>query len=675
MVTGTRPTRGLSRTSTLLACLLVASAVGCSKSTPKKDDSPLTSNDGGGNGGPDSGPGSTPGTDPSGAPLGLVATAVGTNEISLCWRPVSDSGTSYNIYRDGTVVASTSDVCFADKTVSPGTTYSYAVTAGRGGSESPRSATAAATTFRPDSNGDVVAGSFRSSVTMQSIGMEWDVSGDANHNATAEVSFHAVGSPLWRKAMAMIRVDTSGKDMVAGSVLFLAPGTEYEVVANLTDPDGGSQTKRFNVKTREMPTLPTSGRTLHVAPGSGGGDGTAGNPFRGVAAAAAESRPGDVMLLHGGNYGGRISFTAGGEQGNLIAWKAAGDGDPVFAGIEVRASHLWLEGLRVEAGGGYDFPIGLRTANAPTNVSVVRCTFVGNHYSIWLNGGGSNWYIADNDITGDNTVTSGSFSGEGVEMEHTAGHTVAHNRIKLTGDGMSYCSANCDIYGNDIFDTSDDGIEPDGGAANIRIWGNRMRNTGHNGISMQPMAGAPWYFIRNLIIGNSENMLKTQGSDRFVAIHNTFVNWSNMQPIWGYEMLNGTLRNNIWVSVNGGSIFSMGSNAPSWKTNLDYDGFDWGSSSSPFKVQGSTFGNVSTFSAASGQERHGVQLKRSCFPTLNVKAGPPASVPEQVVTLSSDCAAIDAGEVLPNINEDYLGAAPDLGAFEFGASTPNYGPR
>jgi hypothetical protein len=470
-------------------------------------------------------------------------------------------------------------------------------------------------------------------------------------------------------------VDLNGKNTLAGSIMFLQPGTQYDVVVSMTDPDGGAQTQQFQTTTRPMPAISTSGRTFHVMPGSGGGDGSAASPFKGVAAAAAVAKAGDVMLLHKGNYGGRITFSTAGQKGNLLTWKAAGDGDPVFAGIEVRGSYQWFEGLRVEAGGGYDFPIGLKTANSPTEVAVVRCTFVGNHYSIWLNGGGSNWYIADNDITGDNTVTSGSFSGEGVELQHTAGHTVAHNRIKLTGDGMSYCDRNCDLYGNDIFDTSDDGIEPDGGYANIRIWGNRMRNTGHNGISMQPMAGAPWYFIRNLIIGNSENMLKTQGSDRFVAVHNTFVNWGNLQPVWGYEMLNATLRNNIWVSVNGGAIFSMGSNAPSWKTNLDYDGFDWGSSSSPFKVQGSTFGNVSTFSAASGQERHGVQLKRSCFPTLNVKAGPPASVPEQVVTLSSDCAAIDAGEVLPNINEDYLGAAPDLGAFEFGASTPNYGPR
>ena len=45
------------------------------------------------------------------------------------------------------------------------------------------------------------------------------------------------------------------------------------------------------------------------------------------------------------------------------------------------------------------------------------------------------------------------------------------------------------------------------------------------------------------------------------------------------------------------------------------------------------------------------------------------------MTLQTDCNAVDAGIPLPNINDDYLGAAPDLGAYEVGAALPRYGPR
>ena len=37
--------------------------------------------------------------------------------------------------------------------------------------------------------------------------------------------------------------------------------------------------------------------------------------------------------------------------------------------------------------------------------------------------------------------------------------------------------------------------------------------------------------------------------------------------------------------------------------------------------------------------------------------------------------AIDAGETLPNINDDFAGRAPDLGAHELDKPIPVYGPR
>jgi hypothetical protein len=37
--------------------------------------------------------------------------------------------------------------------------------------------------------------------------------------------------------------------------------------------------------------------------------------------------------------------------------------------------------------------------------------------------------------------------------------------------------------------------------------------------------------------------------------------------------------------------------------------------------------------------------------------------------------AIDAGVVLPTINDDFSGKAPDIGAYESGKPIPHYGPR
>jgi hypothetical protein len=43
--------------------------------------------------------------------------------------------------------------------------------------------------------------------------------------------------------------------------------------------------------------------------------------------------------------------------------------------------------------------------------------------------------------------------------------------------------------------------------------------------------------------------------------------------------------------------------------------------------------------------------------------------------LRRGAAAIDKGKVWPNITDGYTGAAPDIGAYEFGQDLPHYGPR
>jgi len=304
--------------------------------------------------------------------------------------------------------------------------------------------------------------------------------------------------------------------------MFLKPGTKYEVRLDLADPDGGTAAKTVNVATRPIPELPKGGRTLHVVPGSGGGSGSADDPFRGLAAAQDAAEPGDVLLLHKGDYGDFV-FQKLGDPGKYIAYKAAGDGDAVFTSMRVGASHLWLEGLTFKR---RDESNGLRAQGQTADVVIRRNTFTGFHYSITLSTQSRNWDITDNVIVGDNDpnqpTTQGGISGEGVELNHSGGHVVAYNSISRVADGVSYPERNVDIYGNDIFDVSDDGLEPDRGYANVRMWGNRITNAKNNALSFQPMRCGPWYFVRNLVIGQGA-VFKFRGQDRFVLVNNTFV--------------------------------------------------------------------------------------------------------------------------------------------------------
>ena len=505
---------------------------------------------------------------------------------------------------------------------------------------------------------------------INSIGVEWDITGDDDHTAVATVQYRAQGSSTWKQAMPLFRIDYNGYNMLAGSILFLDPGTTYEVKLDLSVPEKSSDSQIIEVATRPVPGLPKGGRTFHVVPGLEGGDGSQVNPFKGIDTAQSVAQPGDIFLLHTGSYGGRITFNKPGNVDNYIVWKSAGDGDVILKGINVSASHIWLEGLKNVVSGN-----GLKTTNSPEDVVIYRNTFTDSHYCIYLNGGGKSWYIADNVIIGDTSPETGSMSGEGIELNHTSGHVVAYNRISNVADGISYPNTNVDIYGNDIFNTSDDGIEPDYGHNNIRIWNNRLHNTGR-GISLQPINGGPWYFIRNQIAGMTDVLKLRFYPGCFVLAHNTLVGYNLVQPQGAEYLLRAFSRNNLWVSATKGVLWSGKDAKPDERTDLDYDGFDWGENRRAFKWNGVNYPNIASFSAATGLEQNGIKIdKNKCFNTFNIPGSSPTPVPPQFMTLRPGCNAIDAGVFLPNINDNFAGNAPDLGAYEYDNPLPQYGPR
>ena len=542
--------------------------------------------------------------------------------------------------------------------------------------------------------------------TIHSIGIEWGISGDTNHNATVNVHYRAQGTRKWKAALPLVRVDNAyNGNGFAGSILFLDPGTTYKVLLELCDPDqepkhrghardcggelgdgdqagdfarGGSDGRRMlTVATRPLPRLPKHGRRFHVVPGSGGGDGSWRRPFQGIAAAQAVARPGDIFFVHPGSYGGRPTFSVPGVAGKYIVWMGVGDGEALFVdGFNLGASHVWVEGLTVR-----DQPFATFSLDCPSDVVVRRNFFYNNHYNIYLQRGGEGWYIADNTIVGDEEPAGESFDGEGIELNGSFAacgannHTVAHNSITRVADGISTPGTNVDIFGNDIFDTSDDGIETDEGKTNVRVWGNRIHNAVHNAFSFQPQIGAPWYFIRNQVINNLEDIAKYRTWDRAVFLHNTFVHWTDGTTGGAHGQLLSISRNNLWISVNGGQLWWFFGTID-WRTDLDYDGFDWGESTRPFFHNGTTYTSLESFSAGTGQEANGIRIShQTCIPTMDVPGDSPMTVPPQHLVLARRCPAIDAGAILPNINDDFRGRAPDLGAYERGQPLPTYGPR
>ncbi len=200
----------------------------------------------------------------------------------------------------------------------------------------------------------------------------------------------------------------------------------------------------------------------------------------------------------------------------------------------------------------------------------------------------------------------------------------------------------------------------------------------------------PWYFVRNQVAGGG-HIFKFRVQDRFVLASNTFVTWGHASD-YMHHILSSFSRNNLYIAAGPRegrewgplwlAIHYTGSDkyvlhppsyAPSWMTDVDHDGFDWGAARFPFAWAAGRerYANLAAFSAAVGIERHGVRGRREeIFERYDLPESRTRLEPG-LLTLAAGCAAIDAGVPVPNIVEDYAGKAPDLGAHEHGRDLPS----
>jgi len=291
--------------------------------------------------------------------------------------------------------------------------------------------------------------------TLINLGFEWLIDGDANRNASVDVSYRRQGETEWQHGMPLLRLQGEtiyqpnswhlvSPNMFAGSILDLQPDTAYEARFVLSDPDGiggraASAARTVTVRTRPEPVPYSRGTVYHVYPPGytaarvepsfdgimcayyyvcGGGDTTT--------TARPRVKPGDTILVHAGTYAyhpefygpdrtvnvtspyeGTYYLSASGTPDRPIAIKAAGDGDVIidgrgnFALFNVQAAHYnYFEGLTfrntdIAIWAGRQFIAGAK------GLTVKRCRFEDVGMGVFSNfSGSSNFYIADSSFYG-----------------------------------------------------------------------------------------------------------------------------------------------------------------------------------------------------------------------------------------------------------------------------------
>ncbi|MEX2232045.1 MAG: hypothetical protein WD824_07795 [Cyclobacteriaceae bacterium] len=443
-------------------------------------------------------------------------------------------------------------------------------------------------------------------------------------------------------------------------------------------------------------------------------------------------QPGDVILVHAGLYkGDRMKyadilaldfhgayvFTQKGTAEKPIAIKAAGDGEVIFDGDDayrlfdvMAADYHYFEGLTIR-NTDVAFYAGIKRVMGSKGLTVKNCKMEDIGIAVMTYSADSkDFYIADNIMIGrhDPDTLVGWY---GLEKPspltsyyaikvYGQSHVVCHNYIAYFHDGICVDThglpeagkktVSIDFYRNDIFNMADDFIEADGGSHNIRIFENRGFNAYHAAFSAQPAFGGPVYFIRNIAYNVPGTALKyTIRPAGIFTYNNTFVAQAAIN-----NFSNGHFRNNLFIGpYDDRPAFSATTYTK--YSSFDYNGYRKGNSKNSFRLRYPVydslnhaddrelsfleFPSLKEFAQKTGYEIHGVELDDNIFE--NVLMPDPATrghiypVKGYDFRLKKSAKAIDAGQILPNITDNYKGKAPDLGALESGGEASHYGPR
>jgi hypothetical protein len=305
--------------------------------------------------------------------------------------------------------------------------------------------------------------------------------------------------------------------------------------------------------------------------------------------------------------------------------------------------------------------------------------------------------LIENPRGGANDWESGHPGGpQGISLiDSRGGNVIRYNTIRSTEDhgfNDGFGGANnfsfkgspnrdSDIYGNVISNCWDDCIESEGANMNVRIWSNYIHHTFVHIASAATSMG-PLYIFRNVfgvsrvshqdssggvMLKTGMNTIEINGEKvstglgyRFI-FHNTALQPAGALDVFsGHELHNAVSRNNIF--------YARGSNYPK----------DAGAPRNDFKsdLTGGYLGGGIVRSMFLPSER----LEWFLAPTINriqwgkvefARNGKSVTITDPLMPVKNP--ALDTGVRLPGFNDEFTGAAPDIGAFETGLAPLRFG--
>jgi hypothetical protein len=270
-------------------------------------------------------------------------------------------------------------------------------------------------------------------------------------------------------------------------------------------------------------------------------------------------------------------------------------------------------------------------------------------------------------------------------------HVFRYNEISSSeghyfNDGMGgednfsetgFPNADSDIYGNKISQVADDGIESEGGNRNVRIWGNYLDQTA-TGIASTVVHLGPLYIFRN-VYNRSRMLSQTSldsddrnsffksgaaggyGNGRRWVFHNTMLLETQAgvtNPLGGGYGLKGNTGQPMTNTVSRNNIFHV------WKSGWNSVEQQSGSTGNDADYDLHN-GGVGSFAGAEANGMVGAPIYAPGHGWENWAGG--------YYQLAPNSPGYDRAVRVPNFNDNFTGAAPDVGAHEAGMPPMKFG--
>jgi hypothetical protein len=511
--------------------------------------------------------------------------------------------------------------------------------------------------------------------TFACLGIYWKPEGGATDNPCA-VHYRVVGADTWHEAMPLWFDATDHPQMAEhsreyrGSIVGLQSGTAYEI--RLALATGGVETICTATTWSEQFTI---ARTVIVPPDS----------------------PLPLVISEGGSAAdGYVLYTCA--AGTVLDAKGEAE-----ANIVVNASHVILRGFTLTNAVRHGVQLG-----DVQDVVVEQCDISGWGRSAADCAFGLNLDSAlysrserlerivvqacnlhhprsnSNSWTElrphDGKQTKHPIGPQGISFEKGRGRYVIRNNHIWSdadhkfNDGMGelrnfsyggFPNRDSDIYGNEIANAYDDGAEIEGADMNVRVWGNSFDDV-YGSVGAATSSLGPLYIFRNVMHSSRKGPKADDDSNKGAYL----VKIGNEDPNWGHGSIFVFHNTMLQPAPRAGFSGSSGGNSGIIFTSPTKKQCNITSRNNILQVRDAGHPSVRDTSKDPSNDYDYDLINGSVSGREGIEAHAVKGVPlfdtatPGLYPLLPGSPGYDAGVRLPNFNDGYAGAAPDMGAYE-----------